>query len=130
MHDPQTRVPFDEWLRHLDARGILSSQKLFDNRITMYDAMPAVWKHLSVEKRQAVMQTIGRFYRDSSFNEKIWTRRRVAYLARYFKLDDVYKLRACYFIAMKDPSVIVHTEEEVTHIVEPNVTSRIDVSCC
>ena len=75
------------------------------------------------------MQTIGRFYRDSSFNEKIWTRRRVAYLARYVKLDDVYKLRACYFTAMKDPSVIVRTEEEVTHIVEPNVTSRIDVSC-
>ena len=38
--------------------------------MAMYDAMPAVWKYLSVEKQQAGMQTIGRFYRDSSFNEK------------------------------------------------------------
>ena len=40
MH-PQSRKPFDEWLRILETRGFLSAAKFFDNRHSIYDAMPS-----------------------------------------------------------------------------------------
>ena len=40
MH-PHTRSNFDVWIRKLDDSGFISAEKFFENRTTLYDAMPA-----------------------------------------------------------------------------------------
>ena len=54
MH-PHTRSTFDVWIRKLDDRGFLSAKKFLKKRTNLYDAMPACWKKLDVDQRQAVM---------------------------------------------------------------------------
>ena len=54
MH-PHTRSKFDLGIRKLDDRGFLSAKKFFEDRNTIYDAMPACWKKLDVDQRQSVM---------------------------------------------------------------------------
>jgi len=44
-------------------------------------------------------------------NHKVtWDKGTVCALARYVKLEDMCKLRACYLVAQEDPSVIVHDD--------------------
>jgi len=115
---PDHRVPFDAWLRVLDRRGILteSSERYFEERESFYDAMPAVWKKLTPGIRQSIMETIDTIYNcvGQREGERVWTKANVLELSKFVELDDVYKLRACYFTAKKDPSVITRTREEIS----------------
>ena len=78
------------------------------------DAMPACWINLSVERRHSVLSIIKGIYERATANEEPvkWTKEDVLRLTAYVKMDEVYKLRACYLVAKKDPSVIVGTTEE------------------
>ena len=110
MH-PATRVSGEEWLKILDARGVLSAEKFFDKRTSLYDAMPAVWKKLQPEERHEVIAVIKQIYAKTS-DEPVWTKANVVQLAKYAPVDEVYKLRACYHASLCDPSVICRVTEE------------------
>lgn len=117
---PDDRVPFDEWMRILDRRGVLTntSQAFFDGRTTLYDAMPALWKHLSVTDRQSVIDIIDKVYSTARPGDRVWTKKNVLDLAKFVGLDEVFKLRACYIAAKKDPSVIERLTEEKSVVVD------------
>ena len=110
-HKP-VAVSFDVWIRQLDDRGVLNAERFFEGRVSLYGAMPACWKHLNMDKRQEVMNVISSIYNDVLPNEKVWTKVNVLRLTKFVKLDDVFKLRACYLTAKADPSVITRVEEE------------------
>jgi hypothetical protein len=65
---PRFRVSFDMWWKKRD--GKLSDGKFFTkNRTSLFDAMPAVWKKLSVENRHAVVALIDGFHASNEFEE-------------------------------------------------------------
>ena len=127
MH-PKYRVPFDEWIKILDTRGFLSAERYFTKRTSLYDAMPACWKRLSVEHRHGVLSTIRNIYATTSENEKVWTKVNVVRLAKYVKMDDVFKLRACYFAAKRDASVIIRESEETTTEDTSDVSNQANIT--
>ena len=70
-------------------------------------------------------------YRSAPADEKVWTKQNVLRLAKFVKLDDVFKLRGCFLTANIDPSVIVRVEEESTSTTEEQTrnTAPIDDFC-
>ena len=103
---PRHRVPFDIWLKKID--GKLSSGEFFAQRTSLFDAMPAVWKNMSIDDRHAVVSVIDSFYKDATMEGKpVWTTMNVLRLGKYVPLGDVGKLRCCYLAAKRDPSVFV-----------------------
>ena len=81
----------------------------------MFDAMPACWVNMSVEHRDEVLRIIKDVYETAALcDTKVdWTKGTVCGLARYVKLEDVHKLRACYLVAQEDPIVVVHDDGTV-----------------
>jgi len=69
--------------------------------------MPACWTKLSVEQRQDVLSITKQVHKAAELcgNKPNWPKTAVVALARFAKLEDVCKLRACYLVAQKDPSV-------------------------
>ena len=104
---PRHRVSFDVLLKKIDTK--LSSGEFFALRTSLFDAMPAVWKNMSVKDRYAVVSVIDSFFKYTAVNGKprIWTTSNVLRLVKYVPLGDVGKLRCCYLAAMRDPSVSV-----------------------
>jgi len=127
MH-PKFRIPADQWLKVLDTRGVLSAERFFDHRQTLYDAMPAVWKKLTPEERQDVCSIIRSIYNEPG-DTPVWTKDKVVRLAKYCPLEEVYKLRACYHASLTDPSVLVRTEEEKCDVVVEDDNGAIDNWC-
>jgi hypothetical protein len=56
---PVHRVPFDVWLKKIDST--LSGGEFFASRTSLFDAMPVMWKSMSVEDRHAVDQSLTAF---------------------------------------------------------------------
>ena len=90
----------------LDKCGFLSAEQFFDNRNSLYDAIPACWKKLTVDHRQEGIQIIDDVYKSVPENKKVWTKGNVLKLVKYVKLGEVFRLRACYMTAKKDTTVI------------------------
>ncbi|KAI2491962.1 hypothetical protein MHU86_22582 [Fragilaria crotonensis] len=112
---PRFRISFDLWLKKID--GKLSHHKFFSNRTSLFDAMPAVWKKLSVEDRHAVVTLIDGFYASNEFQDvPIWTKGNVLQLVKYVPIGDVGKLRSSYLAAKIDPSVFVHDDGMMTPV--------------
>ena len=61
---PRHRVSFDVLLKKIDTK--LSSGEFFALRTSLFDAMPAVWKNMSVEDRHAFVSVIDSFYKDTT----------------------------------------------------------------
>jgi len=86
----------------LDDHGVLvSGEKFFTKRTSLFDAMPACWTNLSVEQRHEVLSIIKSAYNvAAACDDKVtWDEGTVCALARYVKLEDVHKLQACYLVA-------------------------------
>jgi len=64
------------------------------------------------EDRHAVVSLIKRFYEQAKGDELVWTKSNILQLVKYVKLDDIYKMRACYFASKIDPQVLCLQEEE------------------
>lgn len=110
---PSAHTPFEEWIKELNDRGVLvSGEKFYTKRTSLFDAMPACWTKLSVEQRHDVLSICKNAYDLAELcgDRPEWTKEAVCALARYVKLEDVHKLRACYLVAQKDPSIIVHDD--------------------
>ena len=124
---PSTRKSFDIFIKELDARGVLvSGEKFFDKRTSLFDAMPACWVKMPVEDRHQVLSIIKAIYDRAIADEPVlWEKADVVRLAQYVSLDDVPKLRACYLVAQKDPSVICTISEP-----EPEVTQVSTAEPC
>ena len=54
MH-PQACVSFDVWIHQLDDYGVLNAERVFEGRVSLYDAMPVCWKHLNMDRHQEVI---------------------------------------------------------------------------
>ena len=103
---PVHRLPFDAWLKKIDSA--LSGGEFFAARTSLFDAMPVMWKSMSVENRHAVVSIIDSFYKDTALEgQPVWTTHNVLRLVKYVPLADVGKLRCCYLAAKQDPSVFV-----------------------
>ena len=109
MH-PHTCSTFDVYIRKLDDRGFLSAKKFFENRTTIYDAMPEFWKKLDVDQRQLVMGIIRDASNYTPSNQNVWRKQKILSLARFVRLEDVLKLRACYLTDKLYTSAIVRLE--------------------
>lgn len=103
---PCFRVSFEEWLDKINDK-ILTGEKFFVKRSSLFDVMPALWKHLAVEERHSVMAIIDSFHKDAKDGETVWSKQNILRLTKYTPLDDVLKLRGCYLAAKHDPSVLV-----------------------
>jgi len=79
----------------------------------MCDAMPACWKHLSIEQRHEVVSIIGSIYKEAPADEPVWTKSNVMRLSQFVPLEDIFKLRACFFAAQRDPSALVGGDDDV-----------------
>jgi len=124
---PSTRLGFEGWIRELGRRGVLlSGEKFYTKRTSLFDAMPACWVKLSVEQRHEVLTIIQNVYdlAEMCDDKPEWTKEVVVGLARYVKLEEVYKLRACYLVSKQDPSVIVHDDGTVKS--KPAAVAAVD----
>ena len=104
---PHTCSTFDVWIIKLDDCGFPSAEKFFEERTTLYDAIPACWKKLDVNQSQSVMGIISDAYNFTPSNQNIWRKQNISSLDIFVRLEDVFKLRACYLTAKVDPSIIV-----------------------
>ena len=111
MH-PHTRSTFDVWIRKLYYRGFISPGKFFENGTTLYDAMRACWKKLDVDQRQEFLGIICDTYNSAPLSQKFWRKQNILSLARFVRLEDFFKMRACYLTSKVYPSVILSLEEE------------------
>jgi len=113
MH-PQHRLDFEAWMNKLDRKGILESGKLFydDNEFALYDAMPAFWRRMPTQTRQAFVHDIDAMYIEVEDGETVWSPKNLRSLLMYVPLDELQKARACYLAAKKDDKVIHTTDED------------------
>ena len=98
---PSLRRPFTEWVKkHEDT--VEAANKFFKHRYGLFDAMPAAWKHLTEAERRQLCGFI-----DAYPNK--WTVEHVKaiLLLGYVTMENVDKIRACYFVTKEDPSVFV-----------------------
>lgn len=98
---PSQRRAFKEYLREVE--DIVSpADRFFTERVGLYDAMPAVWQHLSEQERRQLCSVLDSF-EDNWSTENLKTVMQLGFV----KLDDVEKLRGCWLVTKEDPSVFV-----------------------
>jgi hypothetical protein len=109
---PRSPMPFPLWLKKID--GKLGHREFFANRTSLFDAMPAVWKNLSVKDRHAVVRLIDGIYTSIKFdNVPIWTKSNILELVKYAPLGDIGKLRSSYLATKIYPSVFVYDDKNL-----------------
>ena len=90
---------------------VAAADRFFTNRTSLFDAMPAVWQHMTEQERRQVCSLFDTFNGDWS-TENL---KEVMALATV-RLEDVDKLCGCYIMSKEDSSVFVDpltTEESV-----------------
>jgi hypothetical protein len=96
------------WVESFKKVNLHPQLRVTQRTSSLFDAMPAVSKNLSVQDRHAVMSVIDSFYKDKTLDGRpIWTTKNVLRLVEYVPLGDVEKLRCCYLAAKQEPSVFV-----------------------
>ena len=93
MH-PHNRSTFDVCIRKLDDCGFLSAENLFEKMTTLSDAIPLCCKKIDVDPHQAVMGIICDYYNSTPSNQNVWRKQKILSLARFVRLEDVFKLCA------------------------------------
>jgi len=64
------------------------------------------------EDCHAVVSLIEHFYKQAQDNALVWSKTNILQLIKYIKLEDVYKMEACYFPSKTNPQVLCLQEEE------------------
>ena len=132
---PKHRVPFDKWRKRIGSHLACGEAAYTRKNIkSLSDAMPALWKNLSVQNRHRVISIIDKMNSDAlKTQSNAWLQKtNLMKLSKFVKLDDVYKLRACHAIAKQDPDVIVNyvsvnDDEEETPICSVDQPAEDDV---
>eukprot|EP00957_Ditylum_brightwellii_P062741 4761483-Ditylum_brightwellii.AAC.1 len=74
--------------------------------------MPAVWKRMSAEVRQEVLQLIDKFGKDADENNTMWSKEIFYKMLKYWSPKEIPKLRICHMVACeKEPGVIVGVKQ-------------------
>jgi len=109
---PKFRMPFVDWIKKLEADGVMASGKQFYGDETyLYDAMPAFWKRMKPDQREDLIQHIDTMLRKHhEANESPWNKDNIQGLVKFLPLEDIAKARACYYAAKKDDRVITTTK--------------------
>ena len=68
-------------------------------------------------------------YNSSPSNQNILRKQNILSLARFVRLEDIFKLHACYLTSKVDPSVIVRLVEEESSNSQNDSASPIDQFC-
>ena len=85
------------------------------NTTSLYDAMPALWKNLTVETRHSVLSNIDAAIATAEGSNPWVDKMHLLNMDRFVDLKHVPKLRICHQVAKYDPSVIVGTRVAVEH---------------
>lgn len=85
---PRYQVPFPQWSQKID-KELITGEQFFKERTSLYDAMPAVWKHMDKEMRSTVYNLVCFFYTETGSKKDPWRIENVKKLVRYVKLDEV-----------------------------------------
>jgi hypothetical protein len=104
----------------------VSGEQFFKQRTSLYNAMPACWRKLSVEDRHSVITIIKKIYERAKELQQplLWKTADVIELSKDCALDDIIKLRACYLTSKIDPSVIVTTDNDEAASVAVDVANK------
>ena len=88
-----------------------AADRFFQSRDSLWDAMPAVWKKLSVEQRRQIASLFKGFEEEAERNPSygVWSvlNVRAVMSLGFVNYDDVHKLRVSYLASKEDPSVFV-----------------------
>ena len=84
---PHRHMTFSDWIKNISiAFKTLETSYFRNHEGSYYDAMPSVWKKMSVPVRREVMCIIDRFFREAPPGESPWTKENVISLVRFFLL--------------------------------------------
>ena len=110
---PHYRISFQAWIDKIyDKVNTAGTKYTRTNEDSYYDAMPAVWKRMSIEIRQEVLQLIDKFEKDADENNAMWSKENCYKMLKYCSLKEIPKLRICHMVAReKDPGVIVGVKQ-------------------
>jgi hypothetical protein len=97
---PSKHVPFTTWVKKHEAT-VAAADRFFTNQSNLFDAMPAIWHHLSEDDRRKVCALFVKFTGDCK-----------SLLIEFVSLgvgavDEIDKLRGCYLVTKEDPSVLL-----------------------
>ena len=85
------RLPFKVWVKNIE-ESVSAADRFFKNRKSLFNGTPAVWQHMNEEERRRLCSLFDTF-------SDVWSTvnlRQVMSL-EFIKLDDIEKLRGCYF---------------------------------
>ena len=104
---PHHRVPFEDWIEKI-SNVVTTGEKNYmrTNEASYFDAMPALWKKMTVETRRRVVDMVDGFVATAVGTESPWRKENVLQLVRFCPLADVPKLRTCYMVAKEHPDVL------------------------
>ena len=77
------------------------------NNSSLYDAMPALWKNLTIEERNSIIVTIDKAFSTLDEGDTPWNSKDfLLSLSQFVELKNVPKLQVCHQVAKRDPAVI------------------------
>ena len=106
---PDHRLSFLDWIKKIESQ-VVAGESFFKRRTSLYDILPKFWRRMTPIDRRTVVTIIDGFY---SSDEPTWCKYNVNELLEYVPLKDVVRLRACYWTAKQDESVMYRLREEV-----------------
>ena len=89
---------------------MVTGESFFKCRTSLHDMLPKFWKEMNPTDRAAVVTIIDGFY---SSDGRTWSNDNINIMLECVPLKDVVRLRACYWTAKQDESVICRVREEV-----------------
>ena len=109
---PSQMIPFTDWLKKHEA-SVSAADRFFESRISLFDAMPAMWKNLSEIQRREISELVDSMETIVVIDPNtgpLWSIDNVRSVMRlgYIAYDDMHKLRACLVVAKEDPTVFLN----------------------
>ena len=110
MH-PDYRVGIEQWLRRIDSQVAVGERFFKSETSGMFKSMPALWKDMTTERRQALMNTMDAF--QSKGGPRVWTKENMLALMKFAPLDYVSKLHTCYLADVIHLSLLKTTSQHM-----------------
>ena len=102
---PHHRMTFHEWIKNISPAVNREETVCFRNHEgSHYDAMPSVWKNMSVLFRRKVMCIIDSFLKEAPTGKYPWTKK-MFFLSFIFSLDEIPKIDICHMETDEYPEV-------------------------
>ncbi len=99
---PDFRVGTLDWTRHIDEKINTGDHFFTANNNSLFEAMPAFWKKLTVEAHHECIQLIDSFHEQALPGDSPWTKENAKQLIKFTSLDHIIHLCACHLVAKQD----------------------------